>query len=93
MAVQSAQVQQRVPDAARSRVAAWSQLGNLVGLPASLALAGPLAARVGGGPVLLAAAGCLFVSTVVVLGSGALDTPATTGAAAEVPSGAVSPAR
>lgn len=93
MAVQTAQVQQQVPDAARSRVAAWSQLGNLVGLPASLAVAGPIAARVGGGPVLLAAAGFLVVSTAVVLATGALDTPATTGATAELPSGAVSPAR
>jgi predicted MFS family arabinose efflux permease len=92
MAVQNAQVQQRVPEAARSRVAAWSQLGNLVGLPASLAVAGPIAARVGGGPVLLVAAGFLAVSTVVVLAGGALDAPAGTGAAAEVPSGAVSPA-
>lgn len=92
MAVQTAQVQQRVPDGARSRVAAWSQLGNLVGLPTSLAVAGPITARVGGGPVLLAAAGFLAVSTVVVLAGGALDAPASTGTAAGVPSGAVSPA-
>ncbi|MDW4918603.1 MFS transporter [Streptomyces californicus] len=88
MAVQNAQVQQRVPEDARSRVAAWSQLGNLVALPASLALAGPLAAHLGGGPVLLAAAGWLVVSTLVVLASKVLALPAKTTAAAAAPSGA-----
>jgi predicted MFS family arabinose efflux permease len=79
--VQAAQLQQRVPDAARSRVAAWSQLGNLVALPASLAVTGPLAARLGGGPVLLFAAGWLTVSTAVVLASRVLDASASTTAA------------
>jgi predicted MFS family arabinose efflux permease len=76
LAVQAAQVQQRVPDAARSRVAAWSQLGNLVALPAGVAATGPLATRLGGGPVLLVAAGWLAVSTVAVLASGVLGAPA-----------------
>ncbi|MFL4909396.1 MFS transporter [Streptomyces sp. MMS24-I2-30] len=93
LAVQAAQLQQWVPDAARSRVAAWSQLGNLVALPASLAVTGPLAAQLGGGPVLLAAAGWLAVSTAVVLASRALDIPAGTGVGAGVPSGAVTPAQ
>ncbi|MFB8414809.1 MFS transporter [Streptomyces albidoflavus] len=88
MAVQTAQIQQRVPEDARSRVAAWSQLGNLVALPASLALAGPLAAHWGGGPVLLAAAGWLVVSTVVVLASRVLALPARTTTGTDAPSGA-----
>lgn len=73
MAVQATTLQQRVPDNARSRVAAWSQLGNLVLLPGSLAAAGPLTAHLGGAPVLLAAAGWLTASTAVVLAVGALD--------------------
>jgi predicted MFS family arabinose efflux permease len=35
LTLQATQLQQRVPEVARSRVAAWSQLGNLVLLPAS----------------------------------------------------------
>ncbi|MEV1040426.1 MFS transporter [Streptomyces sp. NPDC050204] len=88
LAVQAAQLQQRVPDFARSRVAAWSQLGNLVALPASLAVTGPLAAHLGGGPVLLFAAGWLAVSTTVVLASRALESPASIGVGAGVPPGA-----
>ncbi|MER6103736.1 MFS transporter [Streptomyces sp. NPDC001832] len=93
LAVQAAQVQQRVPDAARSRVAAWSQMGNLVALPASLAVTGPLAAHLGGGPVLLFAAGWLTLSTTVVLASRALDTSASSGAGAGVPPGAAARAQ
>ncbi|WP_052850165.1 MFS transporter [Streptomyces avicenniae] len=92
MAVQTAQVQRRVPEDARSRVAAWSQIGNLVALPASLAATGPLAAHVGAGPVLLAAAGWLSVSTVLVLATRALDLPGPSGARAPGP-GAAAPAR
>lgn len=91
--VQATQMQQRVPEAARSRVAAWSQLGNLVALPASLAVAGPLAARLGGGPVLLTAAGWLTVSTVVVLAGGALETSAGTTTDTGASSQAPAPAR
>lgn len=82
LALQATQLQQRIPDGARSRVAAWSQLGNLVLLPVSLAVAGPLAAQLGGGLVLLVAAGWLTVSTVLVLASRTLTTPDTTRAAA-----------
>ncbi|MFJ4966030.1 MFS transporter [Streptomyces sp. NPDC088729] len=80
LTVQAAQLQQRVPEAARSRVAAWSQMGNLVALPASLAVTGPVAAHVGGGSVLLFAACWLTVSTVVVLATRALDVPAASAA-------------
>lgn len=73
VAVQVTQIQQRVPEHARSRVAAWSQLGNLVLLPGSLAAAGPVAAHWGSGPVLLVAAGWLIVSTLVLLASGVLE--------------------
>jgi hypothetical protein len=94
MVLQTAQIQQQVPAAARSRVAAWAQLGNLVALPASLAVAGPLTTRLGGGPVLLAAACWLVLSTVVVLAGGVLASPASTGADADVlPSGTASAAR
>jgi predicted MFS family arabinose efflux permease len=77
LTVQTAQIQQRVPDAARSRVAAWSQLGNLVAVPAGTVVAGPLAAQTGSG-VLLAAAGWLIASTVVVLASRAVKAPVST---------------
>ncbi|EDY42780.1 MFS transporter [Streptomyces sp. SPB074] len=86
VAVQAAQIQRRVPEEARSRVAAWSQLGNLVALPASLAVAGPLAAHRGGGPVLLAAALWLVLSTGVVLAGRVLTLPATTTPGTDAPS-------
>lgn len=75
LAIQATQLQQRIPAAARSRVAAWSQMGNLVLLPAALAAAGPIAAQLGGGLVLVVAAGWLVVSTVLVLASKALHAP------------------
>lgn len=80
VAMQATQLQQRVPEAARSRVAAWSQLGKAAALPTSLALTGPVAAAVGGGPVLLVAAGWMTLSTAVVLAGRALNTSAHTGA-------------
>lgn len=67
LAVQSTMLQQHVPEAARSRVGAWAQLGNLVLLPASLAAAGPVAAAIGGQAVLLVGAGWLITSTGLVL--------------------------
>lgn len=67
LAIQTSTVQQRVPEQERSRVAAWTQLANLVLLPASLAAAGPVAAVVGGRVVLLVGAGWLVVSTGLVL--------------------------
>lgn len=93
LALQATQVQQRVPDAARSRVAAWSQLGNLVLLPASLAVAGPLAAQLGGGLVLVIAAGWLAASTVLLLASKALNTATAAPTSAEAPAGAAAPAQ
>jgi MFS family permease len=72
LAVQSTTLQQHVPEMARSRVGAWSQLGNLILLPASLAVTGPVAAAVGSQAVLLADAGWLVVSTLAVLTSPAL---------------------
>ena len=80
LTLHTAQVQQRMPDAARSRVAAWSQMGGLVALPTGAAIAGILAAHVGGGPLLIAAAGWLAVSTLVTLASGALTLPSDSGA-------------
>jgi hypothetical protein len=82
LAIQATVLQQRIAEHARSRVAAWSQLGNLVLLPASLAVAGPVAAQLGGGPVLVFAAGWLLVSTALVLAGKALQTADTTTAAA-----------
>jgi hypothetical protein len=67
MAMQATLLQTRVPEAIRSRVASWAQLGGLVLMPLALAVAGPVAAAVGGGPVLLAGAVWLVVSTAVVL--------------------------
>lgn len=67
LTLQATTIQQQVPEGERSRVFAWAQLGNLVLLPASLAVAGPVAAVVGPRMVLLAGAGWLVVSTVVVL--------------------------
>lgn len=77
LTVQTAQIQQCVPDTARSRVAAWSQLGNLVAVPAGTVAAGPLVAQTGSG-VLLAAAGWLIASTAVVLASKVVKMPAST---------------
>lgn len=74
LALQATVLQQRIPDQARSRVAAWSQLGNLVFLPISLAVAGPVAAHLGGGTVLMVAAGWLVVSTLLALAGKALKT-------------------
>lgn len=76
LTVQAAQVQQRVPDAARSRVAAWSQLGNLAAVPAGTVMAGPLVAQTGSG-ALLAAAGWLIASTTIVLTSRTMKMPAS----------------
>lgn len=81
LTVQSTVIQQRIPDAERSRVAAWSQLGNLVLLPASLAAAGPVAAAVGPPVVLTVGAVWLAGSTVLVL-----TTPVVRGPAGEPPS-------
>lgn len=64
---QSTAIQRNVPESARSRVAAWAQLGNLVLLPASLALSGPVIRRTGSTAVLLVGAGWLLVSTLLVL--------------------------
>jgi MFS family permease len=75
VATQATQIQQRVPESARSRVAAWSQLGNLVLLPVSLAVTGLLVAHLGGSTVLMLAAGWLIASTVLVLATGILDIP------------------
>lgn len=74
LAVQATTIQRHVPEVERSRVFAWSQLGNLVLLPGSLAVAGPLAAAVGGQVVLLAGAGWLLISTVAVLATRGLRT-------------------
>src|SRR5690606_26082122 len=62
-----ARVQQRMPDAAHSGVAARSGMRGLVALPPGAALAGILAAHVGGGPLVIAAAGWLAVSALVTL--------------------------
>ncbi|MFC7342046.1 MFS transporter [Saccharopolyspora griseoalba] len=67
MTIQSTLLQRHVPATSRSRVAAWSQLGNLVFLPTSLAVAGPVAAASGGGPILLVGTGWLALSTIFVL--------------------------
>lgn len=67
LAVQSTTIQQRVPADEHGRVFAWSQLGNLVLLPGSLAAAGPVAAAVGPQPVLAVGVVWLLVSTVAVL--------------------------
>lgn len=67
LTLQSTTIQQRIPDAERSRVAAWSQLGNLVLLPASLAAAGPVAAALGPQTVLTVGAVWLVGSTVLVM--------------------------
>lgn len=48
LTLQTTTVQRHIPEGERSRAAAWTQLGNLVLLPGSLALAGPVAAVVGG---------------------------------------------
>lgn len=74
LTLQATVLQQRILDQARSRVAAWSQLGNLVLLPASLAITGPIAAYASPGAVLVVAAGWLVVSTVLALASKALET-------------------
>lgn len=90
LAVQATALQDHVPAEARSRVAAWSQLGNLVLLPASLAAAGPLVDELGGRLVLTLGGAWLVVSTVGVLVSGALNlsttkaTSSPAGAAAQV---------
>lgn len=73
LAVQATALQDHVPADARSRVAAWSQLGNLVLLPASLAAAGPVVASLGGGLVLILGAVWLLASTIGVLACGALN--------------------
>lgn len=67
LAVQSTAVQQHVPEDARSRIGAWSQLGNLVLLPGSLAVAGPVATLIGGQSILLVGAGWLALSTLLAL--------------------------
>lgn len=67
LTLQATTIQQQVPEGERSRVFAWAQLGNLVLLPASLAVTGPVAAVMGPRMVLLAGAIWLMVSTVVVL--------------------------
>ena len=72
LTMQTSTVQQHVPERERSRVAAWTQLGNLVLLPASLAAAGPVAAAVGGQVVLLVGTGWLLISTLLVLASPAV---------------------
>lgn len=69
LAVQATLIQRWMPDDAVSRAAAWSQLGNLVLLPASLAVAGPVVAEVGGQAVLLVGAAWLVVSTFVTVAS------------------------
>lgn len=69
---QSTTIHQRIPDAERSWVAAWSQLGNLVLLPASLAAAGPVAAALGPYPVLVVGAAWLAGSTVLVMSTHAV---------------------
>ncbi|MCI2421552.1 MFS transporter [Saccharopolyspora sp. K220] len=72
MAMQSTILQQRVPASARSRVAAWSQLGSLVLLPTSLAVAGPVVSEIGGETVLLVGVGWLVLSTGLVLSSSSI---------------------
>lgn len=67
LTAQSTAIQRNVPESARSRIAAWAQLGNLVLLPASLALSGPVIAEFGAPAVLLAGTGWLLVSTLLVL--------------------------
>lgn len=67
LTAQSTAIQRNVPESARSRIAAWTQLGNLVLLPASLALSGPIITRTGSTAVLLVGAGWLLVSTLFVL--------------------------
>ncbi|MEV4643643.1 MFS transporter [Saccharopolyspora sp. NPDC049357] len=69
MAVQATLLQSRIPAESRSRVAAWSQLGNLVLLPASLTVAGPVAASIGGEIMLFIGATWLLASTGTVLWS------------------------
>jgi hypothetical protein len=58
---------QRVPEHALARVSASDWLGSLAGLPAGLALAGPLAALLGAGGALWLAAATVPLATVVVL--------------------------
>lgn len=65
LAVQATLLQRWVPEGSLSRVSAWSQLGNLVLLPLSLAFAGPVAAELGGQSVLLIGAVWTMVSTLV----------------------------
>ncbi|TDD03130.1 MFS transporter [Saccharopolyspora terrae] len=72
MAVQSTLLQSQIPSESRSRVSAWSQLGNLVLLPASLAVAGPVATELGGAAVLLTGGGWLLASTAVALCSASI---------------------
>lgn len=72
LAVQATTVHQRVPEAERSRVFAWTQLGNLVLLPMSLAVTGPLAAGAGARSVLWFGAVWLVVSTVLVMSTRAV---------------------
>ncbi|WP_129287543.1 MFS transporter [Streptomyces sp. GZWMJZ-114] len=88
LAVQTAQVQARVDEEARSRVAAWSQLGNLVALPLSLAFVGPLLGHVGGGTVLVVAVCWLAASTTAVLAGRVLRLPGEDVRAAAARSGA-----
>lgn len=66
LAVQATAIQRHLPEVERSRVFAWTQMGNLVLLPMSLAAAGPVAAVVGPRVVLAFGAGWLVVSTLLV---------------------------
>lgn len=91
LAVQATTIQQHVPETERSRIFAWTQLGNLVLLPTSLAVAGPIAAVVGGQAVLLTGTGWLVASTAVVLASPrvrGLDIKKAAPAGQKVPAGA-----
>lgn len=70
LALQATVIQREIPEGERSRVFSWAQLANLVVLPASLGVAGPIVAVVGARPVLLTGAAWLVLSTLAVLASG-----------------------